>query len=170
MFGKNNALPMRAAAAKDLLVSRNDSRAAVRKALKLYVGPRRRFSVKELSNNTGVPDRMIESAMAEYGTDENRPLNLECLLSIAKFLGDGFVTEWLGLAGLGAYTLPDEALPHPTELVRDLASDTAEVAEMAADGQHFDHEDHATLRELGHDFVERGMVLVASVMPKRRAA
>lgn len=93
------------------LVSRNAARSAVSAALRLYVGRGRRYSVKQLANGTGVPDRLIECAIADPDDTEFRPLSLENLLSISAFLGASFTSDWLKLANLGAYDLPDDSDP-----------------------------------------------------------
>jgi hypothetical protein len=149
-----------------LIVSRSDVGKAVAKALDLYVGRGRRYSVKELSNATGVADRMIECAKLDpegRQGDDWRQLKPEELLSIGKFLGDGFTTEWLRLAGQGAFALPDGGILPEPELVAEFAGDTAEVANMASDG-HFCPEDERALRKLGHRLVERGMSLVGHAL------
>lgn len=81
-----------------LLVSRNSADAAIGDALRLYVGRGRRYSVKQLSNATGVKDRTIECAMCAPDNAEHRSLTSGALLSIAKFLGPAFTNEWLHLA------------------------------------------------------------------------
>jgi hypothetical protein len=154
-----------------LIVSRTDVGRAVSKALDLYVGRGRRYTVKELSNATGVADRMIECAKLDpegRQGDDWRQLKPEELLSIGKFLGDGFTTEWLRLAGQGAFSLPDGQIPEEPELVAEFASDTAEVAHMAADG-HFCSEDERALRNIGHRLVERGMSLVAAALGRQHS-
>jgi hypothetical protein len=69
------------------LVSRNAIRERQRAALRLHVGRGRRYSVKELSEGAGVPERTIEAAMAFIDDENYRPLALENVASIAKFLG-----------------------------------------------------------------------------------
>jgi hypothetical protein len=116
-----------ASADNSLLVSRNTVRERLREALKLYVGRGRRYSVKELSNGSGVPDRMIESAMCEPDDPDYRPLTLENLASIAKFLGASFASAFLAPTGLGAFELMDGQIPLPKVLV------TAEAQEAVVD-------------------------------------
>lgn len=100
----------------ELLVSRNSVRERMRGALRLYVGRGRRYSVKELSNGTGVADRLIESAMCEVDSPDFRPLSQEALASIAKFLGAQFASHYLELSGLGAFELMDGQIPLPKVL------------------------------------------------------
>jgi hypothetical protein len=99
-----------------LLVSRNAVREQLRHALRLHVGRGRRFSVKELSNGTGVADRMIECAMCDPDNTEYRPLSCEALVSIAKFLGAPFASSFLEIAGLGTFELMDGQIPLPKVL------------------------------------------------------
>jgi hypothetical protein len=100
----------------ELLVSRNAIREKLRDALRLHVGRSRRYSVKELSNGSGVPTRAIEAAMCFIDDENYRPLTLENLISIAKFLGVSFVSHYLGLAGLGVFELMDGQPPLPKVL------------------------------------------------------
>lgn len=98
------------------LVSRNAIREAQRDALRLYVGRGRRYSVKQLANGAGIPDRVIESAMCEADSPDFRPLSLEALASITKFLGVAFASAYLELSGLGAFELMDGQIPLPKVL------------------------------------------------------
>lgn len=109
----------------DPLVTREEIREKVRKALNLHVGRGRRFSVEELSEGAGVPKRSIQAAMTKI-TDENyRPLTLENLASIATFLKAPFASAWLELCGLGAFELSGQ-IPLPSVLA---TADTDETPE-----------------------------------------
>lgn len=99
-----------------LLVSRISVREKLRAALRLYVGRGRRYSVKELSNGTGVPDRLIEAAMCDPESEDFRPLSQEALASITAFLGAPFASAYLELSGLGAFELMDAQIPLPKVL------------------------------------------------------
>jgi hypothetical protein len=109
-----------------LLVSRNSIRETLRNALKLYVGRGRRYSVKELSNATGVADRMIECAMCEPDDPDFRPLTLENLASLCKFLGAPFASAFLEQCELGAFELSGQP-PLPKVLCK--AAPSVDVAE-----------------------------------------
>jgi hypothetical protein len=112
---------------RPLLVSRNTLREAIRKALDLHVGRGRRYTVKELSNATGVPDRIIESAKLDPDDPDFRPLREENLASVGKFLGVSFVSAWLEVMGLGAFELMHGQIPLPKVLATAEASpDVAE--------------------------------------------
>jgi hypothetical protein len=98
------------------LVSRSAAREKVRDALRLHVGRGRRFSVKQLSECAGVPARAIEAAMCPIDDENYRPLTLENLFCIAKFLKAPFVSHYLELCGLGAFELMDGQIPLPKML------------------------------------------------------
>ena len=150
----------RRSAGNTLLVSRSAARSAIRDALRLYVGRGRRYSVKQLSNGTGVPDRLIECAIADIDGPDYRPLAYECLFSISLFLGAEFTSEWLRLTRQGAFDLPDEEIP-PGALAADNAEDNATLTRAAIDGQ-FDEVEKPALRLVGHRMIERGQRLVAA--------
>lgn len=117
------------------LVSRNAAREKFTKALRLYVGRGRFYSVKQLSNGTGIPDRLIEAAMASPDSEEYREPNLDAILSLSAFLGPEFTSEWLAPAGQGAFDVPEGDEPTDriaVDAVQDAASlvgspDTAEL-------------------------------------------
>lgn len=149
------------------LVSREHVGNVIGNAMRLYVGRGRRYSVKQLSNATGVKDRVIECAMTDAGSLDYRPLALEALLSIASFLGSDFTSEVLGVVGQGAFDLPEDGDPDPTAMMVGATEDTAELVRRAAD-REFCAEDRQALKVVGHNKIRRGHQLVA--MAARRAA
>lgn len=146
----------------NLIVSRSSAREAFAAALRLFIGRGRRYSVKQASNGSGVADRMIESFMADPDSTDYRKPDLEETLSLSSFLGEAFTTEWLRLAKLGAFALPDDNLPDLRKLTADCAKDTAEVARTATD-ETLNRDDERTLRLVGEREITRGMKLVALV-------
>lgn len=102
------------------LISRNCIGETIRDALHLHVGRGRRYSVKALSEATGVPERCIEAAKCQPDDPEYRPLKLEDLASLAKFLGAPFASVVLEPCGLGAFDLSDQP-PLPSVLTADSA-------------------------------------------------
>lgn len=108
------------------LVSREQAGDAIAKALNLFVGRGRRYTVKELANATGVKDRMIECARLYADNIDHRPLPDWALLSIMRFLGPGFTTTALAPADqVASYagdtnhdTLAAEALSYGLEHAR----------------------------------------------------
>lgn len=137
------------------IISRDRAHDAVRDALRLFVGRGRRYSVKQLSNATGVKDRVIECAMTLAENPECRPIHIGDLLSIAGFLGPEFTTEWLMLAQQAAIPLPDGEEPSPGEIAADIADDTATVVRAARDGV-FDKDERADLHTVGLRLISRG--------------
>lgn len=108
------------------LISRNRIGETIRDALHLHVGRGRRYSVRALSEATGVPERCIEAAKCEPDDPEYRPLKLEDLASLTKFLGASFASAFLEPAGLGAFELSGQP-PLPKVLASaDAQEDTAE--------------------------------------------
>jgi hypothetical protein len=99
--------------ALELLISRNSIRERQRNALRLYIGRGRRFSVTEASQGSGVPERQIEAAMCFIEDENYRPLSLENVASLAKFLGASFASHYLELSGLGAFSLMEGQPPLP---------------------------------------------------------
>jgi hypothetical protein len=79
-----------------------------------------------LSSGAGVPTRAIEAAMCPIDDENYRPLTLENLISIAKFLKAPFASIYLELAGLGAFELMDGQIPLPKVLATADAPDPAE--------------------------------------------
>ena len=113
----------------ELLVSRSAIREAQRKALRLFAGRGCRYSVKELSNATGVPEGDIENAMRPVHDPNFRALKQEQLASIAKFLGAEFASVYLSLSELGAFELMEgEQPPLPKVLTVDTAPIPRETA------------------------------------------
>lgn len=98
------------------LISRNRIGEAVRDSLHLHVGRGRRYTVKALSEATGVPERCIEAAKCGPDDTEYRPLKLEELASLIKFLGAPFASSILEIAGLGTFELMDGQPPLPRTL------------------------------------------------------
>ena len=90
-----------------LLVSREHAENAFGDALRLFVGRGRRYSVKQLSNGTGVKDRAIECAMCPSGSPDFRRLDMGQQLSIMSFLGPLFTSEWLVHVGQVAFDKPE---------------------------------------------------------------
>ena len=108
------------------LISRNCIGETIRDALHLYVGRGRRYSTPSLSRATGVPERCIEAAKCEPDDPEYRPLKLEDLASLIKFLGAPFASAILEPTALGAFELMDGQPPLPKVLTATKAQEDAE--------------------------------------------
>lgn len=140
----------------ELLVSRSSILEKHTRALRLFVGRGRRYSVEDLHHATGVPRRAIECAICWPSNPEHRALKPEYLASIAKFLGARFASVYLELSGLGAFELFDGQIPLPgvlaagdvedlDELGREAAGFTAEYVEAKSDGL-IDERERASLQ------------------------
>lgn len=143
-----------------LLVSREQAGNRIGRALKLFIGRGRQYSVKEVSNATGVKDRVIECAMADAASYDFRPLPNEALLSLALFLGADFTNSWIALAKQGAFDLPDDGDPNPGTFACETADDGATVIRAAIDGK-FDDDETPGLCVVGSRMMKRGAQLVA---------
>jgi hypothetical protein len=74
-------------------------------------------------------------------------------------IGADFTNEWLGLAGQGAFDLPDGE-PMPGEFAADASDDSAAVVRAARDGV-FDADERKTLRPVGARMMHQGAQLIA---------
>lgn len=152
------------------LVSRSAAEDALSDGLRLFVGRGRRYSVKQLSIATGVPERRIEAALYHSDHPEHRSLDLGAVLSITGFLGPDFTNTWLTMAHQGAFELPSDE-PDPATLATETTMDTARVVGHAVNGELGETLDEARdLKEVGARMVERGAQLVALGAKRRRAA
>ncbi len=142
------------------LVSRNAAERRIASAISLFVGRGRQFSIKQASNGSGVPDRLIESAKCDPDSGDFRALNAGDLLSLSAFLGPEFTSEWIGLANQGAFWLPDTDETPPGDLAADNSDDNATLVRAAIDGV-FDGEERPVLRKVGLRMVSRGAALAS---------
>ena len=143
------------------LVSREQGENEFRKALNLFVGRGRRYSVAQLEIGAGVPSRAIECFRSyQFGHPDHRPLHDGHKLSIMKFLGAEFTAQWLALAGQGAFDLPDADEPPPGMLAADNCDDAAIVTRAAIDGK-FTADEYPNLHVVGLHMVTRGQQLAA---------
>lgn len=152
-------MPDHCAASFSPLISREQAGNAIRKALSLFVGRGRRYSVKQLSNATGIKDRVIECALTDPASIDYRPLSLEALFSIGMFLGATFTNEWMHEMRQGSFDLPDDDLP-PGMIAADNSDDNATIVRAALDGS-FDETEASDLRVVGSRLMSRGAKLVA---------
>lgn len=153
-----------------LLVSREQAENEFRKALNLYVGRGRRYSVAQLAKGSGVPTRVIDCFRSyAHGHPDYRRLHFGQVLSMTAFLGAEFTNEWLTLSKQAAYDLPDEE-PDPGELAADTSESASRVVRMAAD-RDFTNDSETDLRDTGTSLMNQGAQLVAiGSRRKRRAA
>lgn len=94
-----------------------------------YVGKRRKFSVEELAELTGINSRTIES----YRAGDTCP-SLWNLLRICKVMPDSFTNELLAFADMtGAHNVDGEAMTAP-ELLDLLVREAAWFTDALKDG------------------------------------
>jgi hypothetical protein len=139
------------------LVSRDDVVGPLRKALSIYVGIGKRYSVKELCRGTGVDARVIETWQSS-GEDYREP-KLSAILSVAKFLGPDFTADILAIVGQGAFALPTGAIDC-AELMKGATSSAGLVVACLADGD-CSADDARVLPAVGRRMVADGMALAA---------
>lgn len=93
------------------LVSRSVGRETLAKALQLYVGYRggkRRFTMEQLEEGSGVNRRVIQCVMEEADSPEYRKIEAGDLLSLASFLGTPFTSALLRPCDQGTFDLMDQ--------------------------------------------------------------
>lgn len=110
---------------KPLLISRSVAGDTEARALRLFIGRGKRYSVKEASNGSGVKDRAIECAMAGPDNTDWRPLPAGALHSLMSFLGPDFITAWLKPTTFAAH---DPASVDHEELIEHALNYVAEHA------------------------------------------
>lgn len=140
------------------LVSRSAADRAIAAALGLFIGRGKQFTVKQASNGSGVPDRLIECAKCDPDSGDFRALSTGDLLSLSKFIGPEFTCEWVRLADQGAFWLPEADDTPPGAIAADLSEDTANVVRAAVDGS-FDRAEKRSLRPVGLRMMARGAQL-----------
>lgn len=151
------------------VVSRAAVDETIHDALRQFVGRGKPYSVKELQRDSGVPARMIESAVAPVGSTDFRPLAREYFWSIAQALGAPFLNQVANtLANVGVFNLPNAELPQAGAVVAESAEDHAAIAMAASDGK-FSAKDHPRLWLVGQEFIQRGMQLVGLGKPHGKA-
>lgn len=155
MTQRNNAADL------EPLISREHAENAFRRAMNLFVGRGRLYSVAQLSKGARVPERTIECFRSyNFGHPDYRPMHFGHQLSIAKFLGAEFSTEWMALADQGAFDLPDAGDPDPGALAVENSEDNATVTRAAINGE-FEPEERPDLKVVGTRMMARGATLVA---------
>ena len=147
-----------ASANNNLLVSRERWANAVAFALRLYVGRGRQYSVKQISNATGVKDRVIECALCDPDSTDYRAMPGECVASIGMFLGPEFTSEITAVMQQGTYWLPETGGDSPARMAADVADDAAAVVRAGMD-DHFDPEERKALRPVGRHLMAVGATL-----------
>ncbi len=143
-----------------LLVSSGEARDGIARALRLFVGRGRRYSVKQLSNSTGVREWEINQALIPADDPKHRPLKPECLMSISMFLGAAFINEWISPTNVGVFDLPEEGVC-PGEFAADNTDDNASIVRDAIDKVWGTRTGIPDLMQIGNRMMQRGAQLIA---------
>lgn len=107
----------------------------VRTQLRVAVSVERRFTVEQISQQSGVAIRAIRSYMANDATEAREP-STSALLSIAVVLGPRCVNSVLSLIGYGgAEPLDEPDAPEPMALAGEMMTDLAIITQAAARGK-----------------------------------
>lgn len=109
------------------LISRSQSGEVIAKALRLFVGVGKRYSVRQVYEATGVKERAIECAMASIDSTEHRDLKTHELASLTSFFGAPFIASWLALTHLQAWPLGEISYDDLARRCRDFADQLAEA-------------------------------------------
>lgn len=150
------------AALESEVVSRNRVTDAVRLALHIAVNVERRFTVLELSAQSGVKVRAIRSYMSQDEIEVREP-SLSAALSLALVLGPRAVNAILSIIGYGgAKPMADEDELPPMEIIAAVVAPLNTLVQAAADNR-FDHTERAACRDAADQ-------IIAAVMPLSSAA
>lgn len=142
-------------------VSRDAAYQAVRRALRAYVGAGAPWTVKMLANEAGVPDKSIECACYEVGSEHWRPMPFDRLLAIAAVLGAEFTAECLRPARQGAFDFPTAASLDPAAIMIEVTRHANEVVMLAADND-LCPADLERLAPIGHAKIDLGIMMLAA--------
>lgn len=123
------------------LIEQDCASQQIARAIGLFVGAGRKYSVAEVAIGTGIPSRTVSSYIAS-GEDRRTPSS-DKLLVLMHFLGIEFSSKVLGCIGIGAHDI-EVKHDRPGAVIATLAAATALIAEMATDGT-IDHRERAQL-------------------------
>lgn len=132
---------------------------AVYRALSLFIGDGRRFSVDDIEIGIpGLKARTVSSWIAHSLENRRAPKGRD-LLRIAHFLGDDgptFLSKAYGPIGIGAHSL-DPKPGDPGRVIATIVGAAAKFAELGADGVYC-HRDKCALEPITDE-------LIATVQP-----
>lgn len=124
---------------------------AVHRALTLFIGRGRAWSVTDIEAGTGIPVSTVQKWITPDPLERRRPKGCHLLL-IAQFVGVAFTDKLLGPIGQGGRDL-DAREGTPGHVIAHLAAGGAAFAEAGADGR-FDHIDHGRLEPIADDMIQ----------------
>lgn len=123
------------------LIEQHCASQQIARAIGLFMGAGRKYSVADVSLGTGIPSRTLSSYIASG--EERRTPAADKPLVLMHFFGTEFASKVLGSIGLGAHEV---VVKHerPGAVIATLAAATSMIADMATDG-FIDHRERAQL-------------------------
>lgn len=120
------------------------------RALGMYMGQGRRWTVEEVSGATGIKSRTLWSYI-QADPGERSTVPGDKLLILCGFFGAEFTSKVLGVIGQGAHDMePDSKAPGM--VIANLVGGAAVFAELGADNV-FDHRDQAKLEPIADTLI-----------------
>lgn len=121
----------------------------IARAVGLFMGRGRRFSVADVAMVTGINARTLQSYIAS--NEDRRTPSYEQLFTLMQFFGPQFTSKVLGWIGQGAHSLTPEATD-PGMVIATLAQGVSQFAIRGADN-HFCHVDQGELEPVADQLI-----------------
>lgn len=137
------------AVSNDHLISTAGVDDEIARAIGLFMGRGRRFSVADVAEGTGLGARSLQSYIAS-GEDRRTP-SYEVLFTLMQFFGPQFTSKVLGWIGQGAHSLTPEP-GDPGMVIATLAQGVSQFAIRGADN-HFCHLDQGALEPVADELI-----------------
>jgi transcriptional regulator with XRE-family HTH domain len=121
----------------------------IARAIGLFMGRGRRYSVSDVAMATGLGARSLQSYIASG--EERRTPSYEVLFTLMQFFGPQFTSKVLGWIGQGAHSLTPQA-GDPGMVIATLAQGVSQFAIRGADN-HFCHVDQGALEPVADELI-----------------
>ena len=133
----------------NILIEQDCASHNIARAIGLFMGSSRKYSVSDVSVGTGIPSRTLSSYIAS-GEDRRTP-SADKLLVLMHFFGIEFAAKVLAPVNMGAHEL---VVKHdsPGAVIATLCAATAVIADLSADGS-LDHRDRAQLEPIAANVI-----------------
>jgi hypothetical protein len=150
----------RESAGQSSVVARDRVIDTVRTQLRIAIQVERRFTVEQISEQSGVAVRALRSYMANDPTEAREP-STSALLSIGCVLGPRCVNAVLSLIGYGgAEPLDEPDQPEPMTLAGDMMTELAIITQAAARGKgRINHQDAPAVEKAANQIVHDALKL-----------
>ena len=123
----------------------------VHRAISLFMGHGRRFSVEEVASATGINARTLYSYIAADPQDRRSP-SADRILMLCGFFGAEFTSKLLSIVGQAAHDLHPNS-KEPAVVIANLVNGAAAFAQRGAD-QRFCHIDQAALEPVADEMIQ----------------